>query len=349
MGDKTPIEWTDATWNPTIGCTKISAGCKNCYFMTMHERRHRAWLGGTWPDAPRQYHVPATVLQLMPDRLDQPLRWAKPRRIFVNSLSDLFHEDIPEAFIDSVFGIMILARRHTFQILTKRPERMRRYILRLEGVVKEAGGEWPLPNVWLGTSVEDQAAANLRIPELLATPAAVRFLSCEPLLGGLYLDPWLPPKITAGGLSAEMLEIRETTEAIAADLRKREAETGLLHWVIAGGESGPGVRPMHPDWARALRDQCATAGVPFFFKQWGEWAPHDQPPIRGEYNGAGVFLKPNGRFGMQLDWWDGNAAAMNKVGKKKAGRVLDGRTHDGMPDGDRRILTQRRVGAKGGF
>ena len=240
----TIIAWTDHSWNAGTGCTKVSRGCDNCYAFTLHNRRYaenvkaalrlgigtapkgttiaqRARSGGhrlTWP---RQYDVPFTRIQAFPDRLRKPYTIKKPARIFVNSMSDLFHEGFDDTFVADVFRVMNDCPQHTFQILTKRPER--------------AAG-WPgpwTPNIWMGTSVEDQAAADLRIPHLLRCGAAVRFLSCEPLLAPVRLAPWI-----AG-----------------------------LRWVIVGGESGPGFRPMPHEWARAIRDQCADAGVAFFFKQ----------------------------------------------------------------------------------
>jgi protein gp37 len=333
MGAKSQIEWTDATWNPTIGCTRISAGCKNCYFFAQHDMRHAAWLAGNWPDAPKQYHHPATTIQTFTERLDMPLRWRKPRRIFVNSLSDLFHEAIPDEFVAAVLGIAACAPRHTFQILTKRAGRMNHLINTLDvktcvaaafrllrapeaftrlGILAQAAVEWPLRNVWLGVSCEDQKTADERIPMLETSPAAIRFLSCEPLLGPIVFEKvWLYE----------------------------------LDWIIAGGESGkvsknerPQIRPMHPDWVRGIRDQCESRTdmgrpwpLPFFFKQWGSWAPHPHSPRRGVYTGAGIFWRPTGRFGNQGDWWEGRAQAMDFVGKKAAGAVLDGREWREMP------------------
>ena len=211
MSGQSKIEWTDATWNPVTGCTKVSPGCKHCYA----ERITKRW-GGDF-----------SKVTLHPDRLDAPLHWRKPRMVFVNSMSDLFHEDVPDYFIDDVFDVCAVAANHTFQILTKRPERMMRYCQDDDRSI--------LHNVWLGVSVEDQQRADERIPHLLQTPAAVRFLSVEPMLGPVALSAWL----------------------------------GSIDWVICGGESGPGARPMDQGWARILRDQCVHAGVPFFFKQWG--------------------------------------------------------------------------------
>ena len=213
----TDIEWTDETWNPVTGCTKVSPGCDHCYAERVTERFHGK---GAFER-----------IVLHPDRLDKPLHWRKPRKVFVNSMSDLFHEQVPDTFIGLVWQVMAETPQHTFQILTKRHARMRSFL-------RQWPNYEPLPNVWLGVSVEDQKWADIRVPALIQTPAAVRFLSCEPLLG--------PVRI--GYMS-------------------------LLDWVIVGGESGPGARPMHPDWARDLRDQCEAAGVPFLFKQWGGIRP----------------------------------------------------------------------------
>ena len=210
----TKISWAQESWNPTTGCSKVSEGCRNCYAEALSLR-----FG--WSKKPWTVRNAAENVILHPDRLRKPYSWKKPSMVFVNSMSDLFHELIPDTFVADVFRVMNDCPQHTFQILTKRPER---------------AAEWPgpwAPNIWMGTSVEDQAAADLRIPHLLRCGAAVRFLSCEPLLAPVRLAPWI-----AG-----------------------------LRWVIVGGESGPGFRPMPHEWARAIRDQCADAGVAFFFKQ----------------------------------------------------------------------------------
>lgn len=279
MGAESKIEWTDATWNPVTGCTRVSEGCRNCYMART---------------VPRFGQDPWKVV-LHPDRLDHPIRWQKPRRIFVNSLSDLFHEDVPDEFIGKAFVTMAQANRHTFQILTKRPQRMLKLMKNPPssfpcGMI--AGS--PLPNVWLGVSVENQETADERIPILLQTPAAKRFISAEPLLGPVDLwsakYPWPDGK---GGIGS----------AFAWG-------TGVK-WVIAGGESGPGARPMHPDWARSIRDQCQAAGVPFFFKQWGEY----QPLTRTD----GVQDMPFGGYNVETRF------GFLKKGKKESGAVLDGR------------------------
>lgn len=296
MSDKTGIEWTDATWNPVRGCTKVSPGCKNCYAERLHNQRQLAYSQGK--KVPRLYAEPFEKVQLLPERLPAPLHWRKPRRIFVNSMSDLFHEDVPDDFIDRVFAVMALCPQHTFQILTKRAQRMRAYMDRLArspgcaDQVSDAARQmghavsfaWPFPNVWLGVSVEDQPRADERVPELLATPAAVRFISAEPLLGPVNLSAALFTQPPEG-------EPDESAEAGGLWNGPRALGEKGVSWVIVGGESGPGARPMHPEWARGLRDQCAAAGVPFFFKQWGG------------------------------------------KNKKAAGRILDGRTWDQMPEG----------------
>lgn len=237
MTDRSSIEWTDATWNPITGCTKVSPGCDHCYAETIAHR-----FAGT-PSYPAGFE-----LTLRPERLDQPLRWRRPRKVFVNSMSDLFHHDVPDAYIGAVFDVMARAEHHTFQLLTKRHGRMRSLLTRWaqEGVDTDISEGRPLstpvgstspwtppPNVWIGVSVETQQWADLRIPALRATPAAVRFLSCEPLLGPVH-----------------------------PDLRG-------IDWVIAGGESGSGARPMHAEWVHSLEAQCRAAGVPFFMKQAG--------------------------------------------------------------------------------
>jgi protein gp37 len=305
MGDNTGIEWTDATWNPTTGCTKVSAGCKHCY-------AERDWA--------RLVHLPSykgrafTDVACHEERLSQPLRWQKPRMIFVNSMSDLFHPDVPDEFVSHVFKVMRDSPQHTFQVLTKRAERMRDFLSVRYPV--------PLPNVWLGISVEDQSAADERIPLLLDTPAAVRWISAEPLLGSVDLWPMLIPHMNHG-------EDRDP-----------------LDWVVVGGESGPKARPMHPNWARSLRDQCAAAGVPFLFKQWGEWKPvtekseiqcyptfvkRDPGDIRQTQSGC--HHMPHQVWACATEDHYGWRFPVVKVGKKAAGRLLDGVQHDGYPGG----------------
>ncbi|MFD0710596.1 DUF5131 family protein [Paenibacillus sp. GCM10027626] len=330
MSDKTKIEWTDATWNPVTGCSKVSEGCRNCYAKSFTER-FEGTLG--------HYFETGFKVTLRPEKLDQPIRWQRPRRIFVNSMSDLFHKDVPDDYIDKVFAVMALAPRHTFQVLTKRPERMKNYLQGLEtrgpaAVLSHAaelltGDElanyyvhnrnkcgatdkpgWPLKNVWLGVSVENQKAADERIPLLLQTPAAVRFLSCEPLLGPVNLSMWL---MTPGWVPTyyDPDNIHGYPDA--------EPTNEHIQWVITGGESGPGARPMHPDWARSLRDQCQAAGVAFHFKQWGEWSN----PGASWVGIKAIDERNQYQFDDETWVW--------KIGKKITGRMLDGRTWDEFP------------------
>lgn len=342
------IEWTNETWNPIAGCSFASPGCKNCYAMRRVAPRLAANLKtphyhGTVEKTKAGYVWTGKIGVASDDVLTKPLRWRQGRMIFVNSTSDLFHEDVPDEVIDRVFAVMALCPQHTFQVLTKRPDRMRAYFSDLRGRAEAIGwaehaicGEGvstaegayqgpahrrlPLSNVWLGTSVEDQKRADERVDDLRATPAAIRFLSCEPLIGPIG-----------------------------------DIDLSGIHQVIVGGEGGQGSRPMHPAWARSLRDQCAAADVPFFFKQWGEFAPvcempeeliescyHPAPEHSPEatkrckvdqcvlhydgerFNGRAMYERPAFEQGS-------GAMTMMAVGKKKAGRLLDGKLHDGMP------------------
>jgi protein gp37 len=326
MGE-TSIQWTDKTWNPVTGCTKVSAGCKHCYAERVFPRPYGGICKCGHIEAAHDYNdmsvglgIPATCFHescscakfqqrqftdvlTHADRLDQPLHWRKPQRIFVNSMSDLFHEDVPEHFIDQVFAVMALCPQHTFQILTKRPERMWEYLsdvglgLRIGAHLMDSarghvGAETAtidiaheltfggLPNVWLGVSVEDQKTADARIPKLLETPAAVRFVSYEPALG--------PVDFT--DISVQV----GTINALNGRYRDEEGFCGcFIDWVIIGGESGPGARPFDLQWARDVIRQCKAAGTAVFVKQLGADAYDstvDQPCIDGSV-----------RFGMPLD------------------------------------------------
>ncbi len=339
MGD-TSGQWWDKMWSPATGCTAVSAGCANCWAKMM---AGRFW-AKQYPDVLRitgkdVSRLPVTVAECCeadgltrprafsdvrchPKRLDHPLHWRKPRKVFVCSMGDLFHEDVPTQFVDGVFAVMSLLPQHTFQVLTKRPERMRAYLsentvlFEIDSVAASTlakhtdqnhvtlprSGAWPLPNVWLGVSIEDQATADERIPLLLETPAAVRFISYEPALA----------------------PVRLRTGIYQQESGFRGTSLDGIDWVICGGESGPGARPMHPDWARSVRDQCQEAGVPFFFKQWGEWQPAADidvtDPIMGiSTDSPRYHALPNG-------------GGMARVGKKAAGRLLDGRTWDECPE-----------------
>jgi len=357
MSANTTIEWATKTWNPLRGCSKVSEGCRNCYAI----RQAHRFSGPGKPYEGLTKRTAAGVnwtgkIRLVPEVLDEPLKWRNPERVFVNSMSDLFHSEVPDEFIDQVFAVMALAPQHTFQILTKRPERMLRYMNapdRDEAIGHTAmylyekfGGRgdcslaaglihgpgritnlpgttdhpkaWPLPNVWLGVSVEDQRAADECIPLLLQTPAAVRFLSCEPLLGPVDLTRI--PVYNVGAL--------HNCDALRGygGWGDFDRWNYRVHWVIVGGESGTGARPMHPDWVRSIRDQCLDAGVPFFFKQWGEWIPASQALTRQLEIGHTVsFRAENNRRVLDEE-------TFFRVGKKAAGRLLDGRTWDEFPN-----------------
>jgi len=361
MSDNTLIEWADATVNAVNGCSVLSPGCTHCYAMKLAGTRlknHPSREGLTQPS--KAGPVWTGEVRLNEDQLLQPLRWKRPRRIFWNAHGDLFHENVPEEWIDRVFAVCALTPQHTHMILTKRPERMREYvsggtcdgarrfhIADAAGRMMEdgdnahdyvaAGVTWPLPNVWLGTSAEDQTRADERKRPLAhwreGTPAAVRFLSCEPLLGPIIIC-----EHCARGHHPIMDSRRDPRSKYHAGVGGFGDVCGFngLSWVIVGGESGPGARPMHPDWARSLRDQCAAASVPFFFKQWGSWLP-DKPFQRLERRG--VMMDANGRRptladmpAIVADTFDfAEFHHFADVGKKAAGRLLDGREHSEFP------------------
>lgn len=338
MSDRSAIEWTDATWNPVTGCTKVSPGCDHCYAETFAER---------WRGVPGHHFERGFDPMTRPARLRQPLRWRAPRRVFVNSMSDLFHTAVPDEFIARVFAVMLAADRHTFQVLTKRHARLHTLIRRpafrdlvITLAIADYGLDpdraesprWPLPNVWLGVSAENHKWAGTRVPALLDTPAAVRFVSAEPLLGPVDLTPWLKrPQIPAcdrcdpgGPLDWQSPHLWGRCRCDCHPARPG------IDWVISGGESGPGARPAHPDWFRSLRDQCAAAGVAYFHKQWGNWVPFDGSPHYPYGPGAYAWILPSGTRG------EPGAAGgvwMRRTSKKSGGRLLDGRTHNDMPVG----------------
>ena len=324
MGDKTDIEWADATWNPIVGCDVCSPGCANCYAMGQAYRlldKPGSHYAGTTRSVNGRAVWTGTIELAPPHIVTQPMRWRRGRRIFVNSMGDLFHEGLPEWWIDLVHAVMALCPHHRFLVLTKRSERMRRYLTRAaaesDGWISERWGaeaasrynalgqaratikqvrpeteipagwpKWPLANVGYGVSVEDHRRAVERLPDLEQTPAAMRWISTEPLLGPIDLEPWL----------------------------------AMIDWVVLGGESGRDARPMHPDWARSVRDQCQKAGVPYFFKGWGEWAP----VAKVGTGGTGIVLSDHHYFP--------DTTTSRRVGKKAAGRLLDGREWNEFPD-----------------
>ena len=366
MADHTKIEWTDATWNPITGCSVHSPGCTNCYAMKLAGTRmkHHWSRKGLTVDT-KAGPVWTGEVRFNEEWLTQPLRWKRPRMIFVCAHADLFHEKVPDEWIDRIFAVMALCPQHTFQVLTKRADRMRVYIQGLRDGTRRlylnehefvrAPYEGGVPkNIWLGVSVEDQKRANERIPDLLATPAAVRWLSCEPLLGPLNL-------ISISTMQFRGAELLNTLTGQPYGLFGDECRYSVagLNWIVAGGESGPGARPMHPDWARSLRDQCAAAGVPFLFKQWGEWLPigrlYDDDGDTDETIAAeNMLLSARGREFDDGDWWTDpsdvqvvdsgmynwanenaqsppNVIVIKRAGKQAAGRLLDGIEHNGFP------------------
>ena len=386
MSDKSAIEWTDATWNPTRGCSLVSEGCRNCY--AMHWAHRFSGPGQPYAGLVSESGKWNGNMRLVRPMLTKPFAWKRPRRIFVNSMSDLFHEGVIWDWLDEVFAVMYDCQWHTFQVLTKRPERMLEYLSRSRPIVRIAHKAWwllqrrdtekakivspediaadlfqcwPLPNVHLGVSVEDQATADARIPHLLRTPAAVRFLSAEPLLGEIDLglsiatcsccNRWpsrwvhLPVEVRGdwpiGHTSRVAPGIYRAESNQHGALALRDAEGKLLgikpgefeslpglDGVICGGESGPHARPMHPDWARSLRDQCQAAGAAFFFKQWGEWEPWQRQTNREQSPHDIVWLASDGAtYGLE----EAGTVAIRRVGKKAAGRLLDGREHSELP------------------
>ncbi|WP_425065079.1 phage Gp37/Gp68 family protein [Reyranella sp.] len=369
MGN-TNIEWANKVWNPVAGCSIVSPGCTNCYAMKMAHRiegmnaalgRRNHYAGLT--KKTKAGAVWTGKVATAPDSIFlAPLRWKKPATVFVNSMADLFHDDVADETIDRAFAVMALCPHLTFMVLTKRAKRMREYfadagatrrVIHQAFMIDQPDGAWlsadheiagdpilPLRNAWLGVSTEDQAAADERIPHLLATPAAVRFLSGEPLLGLLDLLKWFDP---TGACCGGEPEFRCNNCPADADWRYSGQCTAeslnepRIDWVIAGGESGTRARPAHPDWFRSLRDQCAAAGVPFFFKQWGEWGP--------DWDGAATCagcdsrkfdaVTKNGECSQcgEVDWLPvkNPLESLARVGKKAAGAELDGRLHREFP------------------
>lgn len=339
MADHSNIEWTDATWNPITGCTLVDAGCANCYAAELAATRLKNLPSRTGLSRKNKDGVAKFTgeVRLNENWISQPMTWRKPRMIFVCAHGDLFHENVANIWIDQVFAVMALCPQHTFQVLTKRPKRAANYLnemmgsddfnIRFRNACRKVGAtlsecidavqrEWPLDNVWLGTSVSDQKSADERIPALLEAPANVRFISAEPLLGSIDLT-----SICTGWYFINSLGGFKWHDS---DRAYNSEKCTSIDWVICGGESGRKARPMHPDWARSLRRQCKTADVPFFFKQWGEWFPEDDMPeelARNTY-GADFDAGRTCRF---------TGMPMRRIGKKAAGRKLDGEFHDGMP------------------
>ncbi len=339
MADHTGIEWTDATWNPITGCSVVSPGCTNCYAMRDagggRVKKHPSRKGLT--KQVNGKHVWTGEVRFNEQWLTQPLRWARPRRIFVCAHGDLFAEGVPDEWIDQIFAVMALCPQHTFQVLTKRPERMRQYLTAADRQHSIAAAgftirlspsidflmqkPWPLPNVWLGVSVEDQRRADERRDMLacLAAEGWTTWVSYEPALGPIDWRSW-----------------------------------EFLEWLVSGGESGRDARPSHPDWHRAARDFCAAYGIPYLFKQWGAWA-EACPDVR-ESDGRHMEVDPDSAEGKalydpktdRLIALDGRlftpdtlppdtpARLIERLGKRRAGRLLDGVEHNAFPTSPQR-------------
>ena len=328
MADGSKIEWTDSTWNIVTGCSVLSPGCTNCYAMRLAGTRLR-----DHPSRERLTqevngnHIWTGEVRLNVEWMTQPIQWTKPRRIFVCAHGDLFHDHVPSGWIDMVFAVMALCPQHIFQVLTKRSGRMRAYLndpetpQRVAARILELGPEWgvrgeamfeplaeledehqpehvtwPLSNVWAGVSAEDQERWDERVSDLSETLATIRWVSAEPLLGLIEPGPF--------GLA-------------------------WVDWLVVGGESGPGARPMQPDWARGLRDTALREGARFHFKQWGVWAPKDESP-----SGDAVRRAESEKSLRVLNAEHGGRVIMERMSKDRAGRTLDGRTWDEFPEVD---------------
>ncbi|MBS1170125.1 MAG: phage hypothetical protein [Burkholderiaceae bacterium] len=346
---KSKIEWTDSTWSPVTGCTPISTGCQNCYAKREVESR--------WSKNPKSvfFGREFSDVQCHESELSRPLHWKKPRKIFVCPRADLFHPDVPFEFIDHVFAVVALAPQHTFQVLTKRADRMHEYLTsknRHDPIIdamnamfniRAAALKWPLPNIWFGITAENQQAADSRIHLLLQCPAAVHFVSVEPMVGAVDIRRHLLSTYDKAAHDFQMLPGLDRTDK--------------LDWVICGGESGSRARPMHPDWPRSLRDQCDEAGVPFMLKQWGKWKPYVN---ESHYTHCGDEKQPHAWVDSEtgdsgLCWivdddgsWsnhtgnprcdaEGNAASTVAVmgnWAREADRLLDLVLHDEYPKGE---------------
>lgn len=353
MADRTHIEWTDATWQIVTGCSVVSPGCTNCYAMRLagtRLRHHPSRAGLTTPS--KAGPVWNGKVRYNRQWLHQPGEWKRPRRIFVAAHGDLFHEGVSDDDLHEIFAVFASNPHHTFQVLTKRAERARDYLFepgRLEDIYahwhtvsgKPAEAQaWPLPNVWLGVSVEDQARADERIPLLLETPAAVRWISAEPLLGPVWLTRTSDDRQRQHSFLTGLRGVMHPVDGPDFD------EGAGIDWVVAGGESGPGSRPMHPDWARRLRDQCAAAGVAFLFKQWGDHiVPFDGHRACRVCGCTESWACEDPTFGA-CAWAEADlctscvgeptpaerAVRFHRIGKKASGRLLDGQLHDGFPE-----------------
>lgn len=325
MAESSNIAWTKSTFNPWIGCTKVGPGCDNCYAEAQDARK--IFQGNA------HWGVGIPRMRTSPSNWNQVRRWNKQAPntefagikgywpVFSASLADIFDNEVPDDWRTDFWALVRECENLTFLIVTKRIGNARRML----------PADWGCgyANVRLIITVTGQEEADRDIPKLLSTPAVSRGLSMEPLLGPVNLSRhlWKCCGSPQPGHQGNGWTVPPDPPTCCECPDPSE-----IHWVIVGGESTSSARPMHPDWARCLRDQCKEAGVSFFFKQWGEWMPSAAKPIRNKYTGGGIFLLPDGRYGCQGDWWDGNAAAMDKVGTKASGRLMDDYLHDEHPN-----------------
>jgi len=326
---KTRITWADYSWNPIQAkikgktgrgyhCTKCSPGCDNCYAEATNILR-----GNGLPFDGR-----ATDFELVTNTLEAPLHWKKPRRVFVQSMGDLFHELLPFKLIDEVFKVMARCPQHTFMLLTKRPEMMLGYLKWICGAIGPDISELVAPaNVWWGVTTENQEQADRRIPVLLQIPAAVRFVSVEPMLGPVNLEYMCVDKYDYPGFYQV-----DALRGHVTDMGRLCPDVNKLNWIICGGESGPKARPMHPGWARSLRDQCERSEVPFFFKQWGEWGEASLPITKEQKPDHKGMWVHNSGYSRLFNNPPKDAVWMYPLGKKKAGHLLDGHKWNEFPE-----------------
>ena len=332
MADETKIEWADSTWNPWIGCTKISAACDHCYAEEWAKRFGQVQWGGS----PRKRTSDANWRK--------PRKWnrdaaksGKPHFVFCASLADVFDNQVPTEWRRDLWELIAETPHLTWLLLTKRPQNIARMLPNPGQHYPRGGPAWGegWSNVWLGTTVENQEAADRNIPALLAVPAVKRFLSCEPLLGPIRLDD-----VCTGYYFTNVLNGAIWHEDADGYTHGRDNKGQRIDWVIAGGESGPNARPSHPDWFRSLRDQCAAADVPFLFKQWGEWVPCHCEDMADGHNSMAIFPDDACTDDPGSDHWadfkakviEAHGTSHWRVGKARAGRLLDGVQHDGRPE-----------------
>ncbi len=330
MAENTKIEWCDHTFNPWVGCTKISPACDNCYAEGWAKRTGQSalWQGERRRTAPANWNLPLKWNA-------QAEREGRRYRVFCASLADVFDNQVPDEWRIDLWALIATTKSLDWLLLTKRPQNIAKMLPDHRVGAQPWGDGWP--NVWLGTTAENQQQADLRIPHLLSVPARVHFLSCEPLLGPIDLEiAWHGESALdaecwgdCGWCESGFTPLHNCQNSKQADATYLKGRSGL-DWVIAGGESGPGARPMHPDWPRGVRDQCAEANVPFFFKQWGEWIGGSDFNPNSSYSGC-VPIEDDGSLTESPEAVTDSTCPMFRTGKKRAGRLLDGREHNDFP------------------